>query len=311
MKTGFLFAGQGSQHPGMGADLYEKYSRFRDVFDLLTEEEKETAFSGSREALSDTRITQPVMVAMELGIGEVLSSMGIKADITAGLSLGEYSALAYSGVFKPKEAVELVRIRGRAMAQASEGIHCAMAAVLGPEPEKVKECCADGSRLTGRRAEAVNFNCPGQTVISGEKEAVEKASQLALERGAKRVIPLPVSGPFHTGFMEPASKVLAGALSEIEMGKMGIPVVSNVTGRAIREDESVSEILVKQVKAPVLFQASLEYMEGEGTDVFVEIGPGKALSGFAGKTCGRDRKIFNVETAEDIEILAEKLKEIR
>ena len=311
MKTAFLFAGQGSQHPGMGADLYEKYHDFRRVFDLLTDEEKEAAFNGSAEALSDTRITQPVMVAMELGIAEILSGLGIRADVAAGLSLGEYSALAYSGVFTFEEAVNIVRIRGRAMAEASKGIDCGMAAVLGLSPEDVIECCEKASRDTGSMAEAVNFNCPGQIVVSGEAEAVTRACEIAKEAGAKRTMPLPVSGPFHTGFMEPASKVLAEVFAETEFGKPEIPVITNVTGKTLEEGEDIAANLVRQVKSPVLFQSSLENMEKDGTDVFVEIGPGKALSGFVRKTCAKGVKIFNVETAEDIENLVEKLKEIR
>ena len=311
MKTGFLFAGQGSQHPGMGTDLYEKYPEFRKVFDLLTEEEREAAFNGSPEALSDTRITQPVMVAMEIGIAEILSGRGVRADMAAGLSLGEYSALACAGVFTAEEAVNIVRVRGRAMAEASKGIDCGMAAVLGISPEEVRECCEKATRDTGSTAEAVNFNCPGQIVISGEAAAVAKACDIAKEKGAKRTMPLPVSGPFHTVFMEPASRALAEVFNETEFGKPEIPVVTNVTGRALGEDDDIAANLVKQVKSPVLFQDSLRYMEEEGVKVFVEIGPGKALSGFVRKTCSRDSVILNAETAEDIENLLEKLKEIR
>ena len=216
MKLGLLFAGQGSQRPAMGKDFYEQYPAFRDIFDYLTEDEKRAAFDGPAEKLSDTRYTQPVMVAFAAGVTALLKEQGIKPAMTLGLSLGEYSALSAAEVFTPEETVNIVRKRAEAMSKASEGIDCAMMAVLGGERNLVEECCIEASNLTGKKVQAVNFNCPGQIVISGLTEAVEQASKLLMEKGIKRCLKLPVSGPFHTDFMKPAGAVLRNVFDHME-----------------------------------------------------------------------------------------------
>ena len=311
MKTGFLFAGQGSQKPGMGKDFYDIYPQFRRVFDMLKPEEKETAFSGPAEKLSDTRFTQPVMVAFAAGLTAVLRTYGIDAKMAAGLSLGEYSALCAAGVFTPEDAIKLVRIRAAEMYKAAMGIECAMTAVLGSDRKTVENCCKMASEVTSKWVQPANYNCPGQIVISGEKEAVQEASALLSQHGAKRCISLPVSGPFHTAFMEPAGKVLRKELAAINHGTMKFPVIFNATGAEKKESETIAELLVKQVSSPVYFEDSLRAMENAGIDTYIEIGPGKALSGFVSKTLGKKGnsvKVLNIETVSDLETVVKQLK---
>jgi [acyl-carrier-protein] S-malonyltransferase len=303
MKLGLLFAGQGSQRPAMGKDFYEQYPAFRDIFDYLTEDEKRAAFDGPAEKLSDTRYTQPVMVAFAAGVTALLKEQGIKPDMTLGLSLGEYSALSAAEVFTPEETVNIVRKRAEAMSKASEGIDCAMMAVLGGERNLVEECCIEASNLTGKKVQAVNFNCPGQIVISGLTEAVEQASKLLMEKGIKRCLKLPVSGPFHTDFMKPAGAVLRNVfdrMENLEERPMRFPVVFNATGNMKKDEETIADLLVRQVSSPVLLEDSIRLMKKEGIDIALEIGPGKTLSGFVKKTAS-DIETLSIESACDFE----------
>ncbi len=309
MKPVILFAGQGSQAPGMGLDFYEKSEKFRQIFDILGEERKKIAFEGPMEVLSDTRYTQPCMVAFGVGvfaiIKEMLNQAGVRPLMMAGLSLGEYSALQGSGVFTAKEAIELVTLRGQAMHNAALGITCGMSAVLQLDREVLAECCQEASDLG--KVEIANYNCPGQIVIAGEKAAVDKAGALALERGAKRCLPLTVSGPFHTSFMEPAGKVLAQRFEAFDFGDMEIPVAFNAVGRTLQDGETIAQLLVKQVQSSVYFEDTLKFMEAAGADTFIEIGPGKALTGFVKKTC-KNAECFTINTMADIEALSERLR---
>lgn len=306
MKLGFLFAGQGSQKPGMGKDFYDKYEAFREIFDCLTEEEKQAAFEGPAEKLSDTRYTQPVMVAFAAGVTALLREKNIDPEMAAGLSLGEYSALSAAGVFSPQEAVSLVRKRAEEMSKAAEGVDCAMSAVLGLDRESVRQSCGEASEITGQKVQPANFNCPGQIVISGEKPAVEKAVELLTEKGAKRCMSLPVSGPFHTDFMKPAGEALEEVFKNTNFGGMKFPVIFNAVGRKKNDDETVAQLLVKQVSSSVCFEDTIKLMEKEGIDTILEIGPGKALSGFVKKTAP-GIKIFNIDTAEDFEKVSSEL----
>ncbi len=298
MNLGIVFAGQGSQKVGMGKDLYEKSADFRQIFDLLPEERKKAAFEGPQEVLSDTRVTQPVMVAFATGVMNELSKRGIRPKMAAGLSLGEYSALYSAGVFDEKTVIELVTLRAAEMHKAAEGIDCGMCAVLGLTQDDLKQCCEEASSLG--IVSMVNFNCPGQIVISGEKNSVEKCAELALEKGAKRCMSLPVSGPFHTAFMKPAGKALEEKFKDIEFKEMKFPVVFNAIGRAANEEETVQELLVKQVSSSVRFEDSIRYMESQGIDTIIEIGPGKTLSSFIRKT-SKDIRVLNIETVEDLD----------
>lgn len=310
MKLGLLFAGQGSQRVGMGADFYATCPRFREVFDILPESLKNIAFDGPMEALADTRNTQPVMVAFAAGVMAELKPrlevIHAAPQAAAGLSLGEYSALHAAGVFDAETAIRLVQKRGQAMADAAKGIECKMCAVLGLEREVLQDCCEEAS-VSGVVSIA-NYNCPGQIVIAGEENAVDKAVELAAKRGAKRSISLPVSGPFHTTFMEPAGKVLAEVFAGMNFRDMEFPVLFNAIGREKKEKEQIADLLVRQVSSSVYFEDSIKAMADAGIDTIIEIGPGKALSGFVKKTC-RSIKIYSIETIEDLDKVIQALKE--
>ena len=312
MKVAFLYAGQGAQHTGMGADLYEAYPAFREAFDAghLDFDLKTLCFENPEDKLVQTRYTQPAMVAFACGVTAVLKDMGITPQGACGLSLGEYSALAAADVFNDTDAIDLVAYRGQAMADAASGIDCGMAAVLGLEESALKVCC-EAASSKGYVA-ICNYNCPGQLVISGESAAVEEASRLAKEAGAKRVLPLSVSGPFHTKFMKPAGDALEARFATTDFGTPSIPVYYNYLGTT-DATASIPELLVHQVQSPVRMEKCLRAMLEDGYDCFIEVGPGKALSGFLKKVLKdvgipTDQiQIFTVETKEDVEQLKESL----
>lgn len=298
MKTAILFAGQGSQRPGMGRDFYEKYEGFREVFDMLPQSQRRIAFEGPAEELADTVNTQPIMTAFALGVYRLLEDAGMRPDAAAGLSLGEYSALCASGVFTEKQAIELVTFRAEAMAEAARGVDCKMTAILGLDRDTVADCCRIATAKG--RVEIANFNCPGQIVIAGEGPAVDMAGELATSKGARRCLPLKVSGPFHTSFMEPAGEKLKERFARETLGKMDFPVYFNCVGRPLNECETVVDMLVRQVSNSVYFEDTIRNMAAAGIDNALEIGPGKALSGFVRKTDGSIR-IMTIDTAEDME----------
>ena len=284
MKLAFLYAGQGTLHPGMGRDLYETYPAFRQVLDSaqLDFDLKELCFEGPEEKLSQTQYTQPCMVAFAAGVTAVLREKGIIPEVAAGLSLGEYSALQAAGVFDSKTAVELVAFRGKAMAQAVQDRPCGMAAVLMLGREQLAECC----RQAGEAGvvEIANYNCPTQLVIAGDAAAVEKAGELALQAGAKRVVPLKVSGPFHTRLMAPAGDALAERFKTERFREMQIPVLFNCLGREKADADTIPDLLVKQVQSSVYMEDTLRRLGELGVDHILEVGPGSALSGFVKKT---------------------------
>ncbi|MCR5452529.1 MAG: ACP S-malonyltransferase [Lachnospiraceae bacterium] len=309
MKTAFLYAGQGSQHKGMGKDLYDEFEEFREVFDSaeLDFDLKKVCFEDPDEQISITKYTQPCMVAFATGVTAILNKKGIRPDIMAGLSLGEYSALSAAGVWDAKQTISLVAFRGEAMTRSAEGVDAAMNAIIGMDRETLQECVdeAAGSGVVS----ICNDNCPGQIVIGGEKAAVDEAARIAKEKGAKRCMPLNVSGPFHTKFMDRAADELREKFKETEFGKETIPVVFNYIGRERNENETIQELLEAQVKNGVMMTSTLKYMLDKGVRRFVEIGPGKALTGFVKKTAKamgiEDVVFFNVETVEDINNLVE------
>lgn len=307
MKCGFLYAGQGTQRVGMGADFYDKYPAFREVFDKpeLDFDLKRVCFEGPEETLSLTAYTQPCMVAFAAGVTELFKNAGIVPEVAAGLSLGEYSALCAAGVFNPKTAVELTAFRGKVMTEAAKGRTCSMAAVMNLDRNKLQEACTNASSLGV--CEIANYNCPGQIVIGGDTEAVNKACELAKEAGAKRCIPLKVSGPFHTSLMKPAGDALKQRFLATEFSAPHFPVIFNATGKTLAEGETIPSLLVKQVQSSVYLEDSIRLMEQMGVDTVVEIGPGKALSGFVRKTAGTINTI-PVETAEDFEAAVAALK---
>ena len=307
MKLGFLYAGQGSQHPGMGADLYEAYPAFREVFDAaqLDFDLKDVCF-GEGDLIHQIRYTQPCMVAFAAGLTAVLKDAGIVPDVVAGLSLGEYSALHCAGVFDAKTAIELAAFRGKAMTEAAEGVESAMMAVLGLDREPLQAACEAAS--DAGIVVIANYNCPGQLVIGGEKAAVEKAAALAKEAGAKRCMPLKVSGPFHTPLMAPAGEALRGKFQELTFSEPSLPVIFNCLGD-VKGHEAIPELLVRQVQSSVYMEDSIRKMADMGVDAIVEIGPGKALSGFVRKTVPQV-PVFAVETVADVEKLPTLLKNL-
>ena len=301
MKLAILYAGQGSQHPGMGKDLYEAYPAFREAFDAakLDFDLHRVCFEDPEGVLNQTEYTQPCMVAFAAGVTAVLAEAGVKADYLAGQSLGEYSALEASGVFTAKQAVELAAFRGRAMADAAKGADCAMTAVLNLDRAKLAACCEQAAELG--TVQICNYNCPGQLVIGGEKAAVEQAAKLAQEAGARRCVPLKVSGPFHTRLMAPAGGALARRFETEPFSEMKTPVLFNCLGREKGESDTIPALLTKQVQSSVYMEDTLRRLGELGVDHILEVGPGRTLSGFVKKTLGPSVSCMAVETAEELE----------
>ena len=300
MKLAILYAGQGSQHPGMGKDLYEAYPAFRAAFDAaaLDFDLHSVCFEDPDGVLNQTEYTQPCMVAFAAGVTAVLQENGVQADYLAGLSLGEYSALQVAGVFTAKQAVELAAYRGKAMADAAKGIDCGMTAVLSLDRDALTKCCEEASALGV--VQICNYNCPGQLVIGGEKAAVEKAAELAKAAGARRCIPLKVSGPFHTKLMAPAGDALAKRFETETFGEMKTPVLFNCLGHEKSTEDTIPALLEKQVQSSVYMEDTLRRLGELGVTDILEVGPGKALSGFVKKTLGTDVKCTAVETAAEL-----------
>lgn len=300
MNLAFLYAGQGSQHAGMGQDLYEIYPLFRQILDdaPVDFDLKKLCFEGPEDQLSQTRYTQPCMVAFAAGVTALLKERGIVPQAAAGLSLGEYSALQAAGVFTPREAIALAAFRGKAMEEAAQGMESAMYAVLNLDRNTLEEVCRKASEKGP--VYLANYNCPGQIVIGGGREGAEEACRLALEAGARRCLPLKVSGPFHTPLMAPAGKALEEHFAGLSFGEMAYPVYFNCLGRPKTAEETIPQLLVRQVQTSVYMEDTIRHMADAGIDTIVEVGPGKALSGFVKKTAPHIRTI-PVETAQQLE----------
>ncbi len=316
MKLGFVYAGQGSQSVGMGQDFYNESAIFSETLDRAAKnlegelglDIKDLSFNGPIEKLSLTAYTQPAMVAFAVGVTKILGLEGITPEYALGLSLGEYSALFAAGVLSEDDVLKLVAKRGQFMTQAAEGLKVGMAAVLGVERETIEKCCERARGELGKVVSPANFNCPGQIVISGDLEAVEKATAFLKEAGAKRIVPLNVSGPFHTALMKSAGDRLAKEMKEITFAPEMIKVVYNAIGRAKNENETVPELLEKQVQSSVYLEDSIRFMADAGVDTFVEIGPGKVISGFIKKTLGPDVKTMNIDTYGDLRAVVTEMK---
>ena len=307
MKLAFVYAGQGSQKVGMGKDFYQEFPAFANIFDHapVDFDLKKLCFEGPEDHLSQTRYTQPCMAAFAVGVTDLLFQEGVRPQGVAGLSLGEYSALYAAGVFSRGTVISTVAFRGQAMEQAAAGLECGMTAVLGLDREKLQTAC-DGASDLGV-VQICNYNCPGQLVIGGEKAAVDKAGELAKELGAKRCMALNVSGPFHTRLMKPAGDALAARFRTIDFGSMALPVYFNCKGGPVEEGDTIPALLERQVQSPVYWEDTIRRMAADGIDTVVEIGPGKALSGFFKKTAP-EIKTYHIDTAADFHSVVSALK---
>ena len=299
-KTAFIFPGQGSQYIGMGKEFYENLPICREVYDLASEvtglDLPKLCFT-ENEQIHQTEYTQICMLATETAIYMALEQNGYQPDVTAGLSLGEYGALVASGVMTAEEAFEVVRKRGIYMQQAVP-TGGAMAAVLGLDGGKIEQICEQTEEQMQLAVSVANYNCPGQIVISGKAEAVQAAGEACKEAGAKRVVPLKVSGPFHSKLLMDAGKQLREALNKVEIRENFVPYIANVTADYVTEQTQVKPLLECQIYSPVRWQQTIERMLADGVDEFVEIGPGKTLSGFI-KKIDRNVKVCNIDKMED------------
>ena len=306
MKHAYVFPGQGAQAVGMGKDLYDNVPAAKELFEKANEilgfRITDIMFAGTDEELKQTRVTQPAVFLHSVIMAKAL---GVKPDAAAGHSLGEFSALVVAGALSFEDGLKLVSKRAMAMQAACEAQPGTMAAILGLEDKVVEEICASVDGVVV----AANYNCPGQLVIGGEKAAVEKAAELAKAAGARRCIPLKVSGPFHTKLMHPAGDALAKRFASEHFGEMKTPVLFNCLGHEKADSDSIPALLEKQVQSSVYMEDTLRRLgELDVTDI-LEVGPGKALSGFVKKTLGADVHCTAVETAEELEAFLTSWKE--
>jgi len=307
MKLCFVFPGQGSQYVGMGKEISENFSEARGIFEeastSLGYDVADMSFNGPAEELNKTFRTQPCILTVSTAVQRLLITKGISPSVVAGHSLGEYSALVAAGVLPFRDALKLTEKRGQFMQEAVPQGKGLMAAILGLERSKVDEICLS---LQSGYASSANYNCPGQVVIAGEKEAVEEAITLAKEAGARRAIPLAVSVPSHCALMADASKRLGQLLEEIEFREPGIPLVNNADAMFLNNVESIKGSLVRQLSSPLLWEDSIRVIADSGADTFVEVGPGKVLSGLI-KRIEDTARTFNVEDMKSLERTLEAL----
>ena len=302
-KIAVIFPGQGAQYVGMAKDFYDNFEDSRKVFDVAEEaldiELKKICFE-ENDDINKTEYTQPAMVAAEVAIYEHLKNAGLKADVFAGLSLGEYSALVAAGAMTLEDGIKTVRRRGILMQNEVPLGMGGMAAVIAMDADKIAEICEN----TPGKVQIANYNCPGQIVISGEAEAVKAASAALSEAGAKRVIPLNVSGPFHSQMLVPAGEKLYDFLQDIKIADDFVPYYCNADAEKITDAAKVKELLKRQVYSSVRWQQTIENMIADGVDTFIEVGPGKTLTGFM-KKINREVKSINIATVDDLAKLEE------
>lgn len=301
-RVAFMFPGQGSQDVGMGKAFYDAYDDVKtiihDANDILNKDIMKLMFEGPKEALTETENAQPALLLTSIAIHTILEKENIHPVMTIGHSLGEYSALVAAGAISLKEALPLVAVRGRLMEEAFPKGKGTMAAVLGLSQEKIEQ--ALGLLSEEEVVDIANLNCPGQIVISGTKEGIDHASTLLKEAGAKRVLPLNVSGPFHSRLMKSANEKFAEHLNNVDIQDAKVPVYANVTAEPVTTKEPIKDLLIQQLFSPVRFEESIRNMMNKGVDAFVEVGNGKVLSGLVRKI---DRKVttFSVSDPDSLE----------
>lgn len=303
MKRAFLFPGQGAQIVGMGKDIYEKYEIARKIYDEASKisgiDIKTLCFEGPEEELNKTENTQIAILTTSLAILEVLKSKNINAEIATGLSLGEYGALIYSGIISFEDGIKLIKQRGYYMANLLPKEEYSMAAVIGLDSKKIEEVC-EKMRENGKFVVIANYNCSIQTVISGESSAIDEAIEKLGEIGAKRVVKLKTSGPFHTIKLEKAKQEYKKELEKIEFNKGKVKVIKNIDGTFYNENDNICEILANHIISPVRFDKTIELMNKEKVDEYIEIGPRKTLTTFVKKD-NKLAKTFNISTVADLE----------
>ena len=301
-KTVFMFPGQGAQYIGMGKEFYEKYPSAKAAYDLagnVTGLDVAALCFEENDKLNITEYTQIAMLTTEVAIWSVLHDAGIQADMTAGLSLGEYGALVASHTMSIENTFSVVRKRGIYMQEAVP-IGGAMSAVLGLDADTIASVCEKTAAETGKVVSIANYNCPGQIVITGQEEAVTLAGTKLSDAGARRVVPLKVSGPFHSKLLEGAGQKLGEALADVDIYESSIPYITNVTADYVTDPSQVKNYLMRQVSSPVRWQQTVERMIADGADTFIEIGPGKTLSGFLRKI-DRSLTAVSIDKLEDFE----------
>ncbi len=312
-KLAFVFPGQGAQTVGMGKDFCQQYEVAKKLFQQADEalgySIKEMCFEGPAEDLQLTANTQPAILTMSVIANEILKEHGIQPDVTGGHSLGEYSALVAAGVLDFQDAVLLVHKRGQFMQEAVPVGQGGMAAIIGLADEVIVDACEQATKSAGE-VQAVNFNCPGQTVIAGTTAGVEAAVEALKEAGAKKAVILPVSAPFHSTLMKPAAEKLAAELDKVTIRDAKIPVVSNYTGELETKADEIKANLVAQADHPVKWIACVNTMKEYGAETFVEAGPGKTLCGF-NRRIDKSLKSMNVENLESLQKTLDYFKEVR
>lgn len=309
-KIAFIFPGQGSQYVEMGKEFYEKFEESKEIFEIANNALGfnliDICFNDSENKLNLTKITQPAILTVSVAILEALKKYNITPSATAGLSLGEYSALVCSGSLDFETAVKLVHKRGSYMQEAVPVGVGGMVALIGMDRENVIKMCEDLSKTHGI-LEPANFNCPGQIVLGGEMKAIDEACEKAAEYGAKRAVKLAVSAPFHTSMLKPAGDKLKEDLANIEFKGLQLPVIANVTSEYIADENEIASLLEKQVYNSILWEDSIRRLINDGFDTFIEIGPGKSLCGFM-KKIDKSVNSYNIENIKTLEKVISKLE---